>query len=175
MLHKAALEGDWNRCRAALGASLSALSPEQQLTLAEASIADALPGFFRHHPNDTWVRAALDEQTRTPAPEYAGPGGNNVVHAVEALQQCRAASGDAARRAHAEEVVASSIMARLVECWGRHFPERWQQWITATPEARTRFTTLIDFRAHPAVQALERALWLETEAWLLRAQGAPGA
>jgi hypothetical protein len=173
-LRLAAAQGSWNGCQAATERLLCRLPFLQALAVARDFAASRLPLFERHQPGVHWPREfiasvcepeAVSETRRWPQDDdFAGPGANNFISAVQALWTTRQQVADQhSWPATLAVAIAGTIMAERNEFWGSRDPEAWAHWYQLAPDSDdpSRFKTLIAVAREPEVMKTERAAWLE--------------
>lgn len=146
-LRAAASRRDWNECRALTEALLQRLSAAEVLQLARLQVEGRLTAFERQQPGIAWPRVRLEalksevsasqavpgtsrELEEAREAEFAGPGANSFIKALQALWDAAAEESLQRRAALATEAIAEAIMAGMVEHWGARHIDQWNRWYT---------------------------------------------
>ncbi|HEX5750852.1 MAG TPA: hypothetical protein VFZ09_31800 [Archangium sp.] len=129
---------DSKACQDALRRLLLRMPAPRAWELARQQVASRWTLFERHQPGVEWplrfIEAAKNpgvrEQLEWPDDDdFAGPGANNFIRAVEYLWGASRILNDDEKRVTAlVDAIANAIMSERLEDWGARHPSQWRRW-----------------------------------------------
>lgn len=139
---------DSNACQNATKRLLLRMPEQLALELAQQQVSARWTLFERHQPGVEWplrfIEAAkkpgMQESLVWPDDDdFAGPGANNFIRAVEYLWGASHALNDDEKRVTAlVDSIANAIMSERLENWGARHPEQWSRWYQDMMEGKRR-------------------------------------
>ncbi|MFE8604960.1 hypothetical protein [Archangium violaceum] len=164
---------DSNACQDAIMRLMLRMPAQRALELAQQQVASRWTLFERHQPGVEWplrfIEAAkkpdMQEQLVWPDDDdFAGPGANNFIRAVEYLWSASRILNDDEKRVTAlVDAIANAIMSERLENWGARHPSQWRRWYQDMMEGWRRVENQRmqrDMVLGPEGMKVGRAAWL---------------
>ena len=137
-LRNAGEVGDSNACQDATRRLLLRIPAPRALELTQQQVAARWPLVERHQSGVMWPLRFVEDATAIgrrdawvwPADDdFAGPGANNFIRAVDHLwESSRILNDDEKRVTALVDSIANAIMAERLENWGARHLEQWSRW-----------------------------------------------